>query len=145
MPTCHLVPRAAAEFCQWRKTLTSSRFQWERRLLHFWAWRLLLPFQLGNPLCRGQMQLVGFLMRNSWNKWKSVTGHTIKPVHAHCFAEVIAETTELRSQDLRGYIAGSWAVIENTGKRKLKAGELEQKIEKKQKNKNVQLKYNCLV
>ena len=38
---------------------------------------------------------------------ESLFQRTIKPIHAHSFAVVIAETTKLRGQDFHGYIADS--------------------------------------
>ncbi len=39
--------------------------------------------------------------------YECVFERTIKPVHVHCFAVVIAETTELWSQDFHSHITGS--------------------------------------
>lgn len=45
--------------------------------------------------------------KNFNNHWMK---RTMKPVQAHCFAVVIAEMTELRSQDFNGHVAGNRAV-----------------------------------
>lgn len=114
------LPPVAAEFCQWKKICFSSWFQWEGCLSHFVAWRLLQLYQLGNHLYLvwgvGGSVSVSELSKNSRIKRVVCCVHTIKPVHAQCFAVVIAETTKLRSQNFNGYIACCWAMIETIKK-----------------------------
>lgn len=111
------LPPVVAEFCQWKKICFSSWFQWEGCLSHFVAWRLLQLYQLGNHLYGGWRVSLNFRDVQEF-KNKGWCLHTIKPVHAQCFAVVIAETTELRSQNFNGYIACSWAMIETKKKKK---------------------------